>query len=151
MQIQMSTEFALHGLLYLASRRDSTPIQLPDVAAAIKVRQSYLRKIFQQMVKSGILEAYKGAKGGYRLKRDPAEITFYDVLRTVEGDPGRYHCLAHARACELLTDCPINSGFGEAFRMLRDHLKAMTLASFLNSKDVAAKHVTWLHRPNLQL
>jgi Rrf2 family protein len=147
----MSTEFALHGLLYLASRRDSTPIQLPDVAAAIKVRQSYLRKLFQQMVKSGILEAFKGAKGGYRLKRDPAEITFYDVLRTVEGDPGRYHCLARERACELQTDCPINTGFGEAFQLLRDQLKRVTLASILDSRAVAAKPVTWLRRSEIQL
>lgn len=144
MQIQLSTEFALHGLLYLAANKGDRPIQLPEIAAATKVKESYLRKLFLQLVKAGILNAYKGSSGGYSLRMNPDQISFYDILKAVEGASGSFRCYADYRSCELHPSCPIIEGFGEAFDLFFDRLKRITLANVLNSEPVKATAITWM-------
>lgn len=147
MQVQLSTEFALHGLLYLAGHKGNHPVQLPEIASATKVKESYLRKLFQQLVKAGVLNAYKGSSGGYSLRLNPDQVSFYDVLKAVEGVPGTFRCYANYRACELHPSCPIVQGFGEAFELFFDRLKRITLANVLNSENVRATAITWMFKP----
>ncbi len=147
MQVQLSTEFALHGLLYLAAHPERFPIQLPEIAAAIKVKESYLRKLFQQLVKSGILEAYKGSSGGYALKLDAQRISFLDVLEAIEGIPVTLRCYSKQRSCELHPNCPITQNFGTAFQLFFDQLRKINLAQILNDKQVLKTDITWMHQP----
>ncbi len=144
MQIQLSTEFALHGLLYLARHQDRHPVQISEIATAICVRESYLRKLFQNLVRAGILNAYKGASGGYALKMDPEAVSFYDVLEAIEGTPGAFRCYSQQRGCGLHPSCPIVVGFGEAFSDFSDRLKKFTLGHFLEVNEAEAARVSWL-------
>jgi Rrf2 family protein len=144
MQVQLSTEFALHGLLYLARHQNRKPVQLAEIAAATKVKESYLRKIFQNLVREGILLATKGAAGGYSLKFSPEEISFYDVLKVVEGEPGFLHCYSSRRGCGLHSSCPIISGFSQAFDSFTDQLKLVTLASILEITSNHSGKARWM-------
>lgn len=144
MQIQLSTEFALHGLLYLARHSDRRPVQLSEIATATCVRESYLRKLFQNLVRAGILDAYKGASGGYSLKLDPDSISFYDVLQAIEGAPGTFRCYSEQRGCGLHPACPIVTGFGEAFSEFSKRLKEFTLGRFLEIEADSLAQVSWL-------
>ena len=144
MQVQLSTEFALHGLLYLSRHRDRQPIQLSEIATATCVRESYLRKLFQNLVRAGILDAFKGAGGGYSLKLDPDLISFYDVLQAIEGTPGAFRCYSTQRGCGLHPACPIIVSFGEAFSDFSSKLKQFTLGRFLESENDRLGEVPWL-------
>lgn len=46
---------------------------------------TYLAKVVRHLVKSGILEAEKGAKGGVRLHRAATEITLLHVVEACQG------------------------------------------------------------------
>jgi Rrf2 family protein len=144
MQVQLSTEFALHGLLYLARHQGRQPVQLAEIAAVTRVKESYLRKLFQNLVRVGILAASKGAGGGYSLKSSPAEISFYDVLKAVEGEPGFLRCYKTQRGCGLHPACPIISGFSQAFDSFTDQLKLVTLASVLETTTMQLGKVGWM-------
>jgi Rrf2 family protein len=145
MQVQLSTEFALHGLLYLARHEGRQPVQLAEIAAATKVKESYLRKLFQNLVRAGILDAYKGAAGGYSLKACPDEVSFYDVLKAVEGEPGFVRCYSSQRGCGLHPACPVMSGFSQAFDSFTEQLRQVTLASILKSTSSQKEKAQWLH------
>ena len=146
MQIQLSTEFALHGLLYLARHQRRQPVQLAEIAAATKVKESYLRKLFQNLVKAGILDAYKGSSGGYSLKTSPEEISFYDVLKAIEGEPGFMRCYSDRRGCGLHPDCPVKTGFAQAFDSFTERLKGVTLAEILKTTDPQDRKTEWLNQ-----
>ncbi len=147
MQVQLSTEFALHGLLYLLAQHKRQPVQLAEIAQALQVKASYLRKIFQQMVKAGLLEAYKGASGGYSLKANPDQISFLDVMQAVEGQPGSFRCYARQRACHMHSDCGIIHGFHDAFNLFSEHLRRQTLGSILTSKRTVTEKMAWIRQP----
>lgn len=146
MQIQLSTEYALHGLLYLAHHQDRVPIQLTEISAATKVKESYLRKLFQQMVRAGLLDAYKGASGGYALRLRPDQISCYDVFKAVEGSPEPFRCLSEQRTCEARPGCTILSGFAAAFAAFSEQLQGLTLSAILTSKSMKKQNVSWLEQ-----
>ncbi|MCX6639215.1 MAG: Rrf2 family transcriptional regulator [bacterium] len=149
MHVQLSTEFALHGLLYLATLGRQSPVQLPDVAAAIKVKESYLRKLFQLMTRSGLLDAYKGAGGGYVLRKTPDEITLYDVLQSIEGEGNWFRCYAVRRECDVGSTCPIHSSFNDAFVLFNDHLRSISLEQIMRQE--AFKYSSAWGRHNVKL
>jgi Rrf2 family protein len=42
----------------------------------------YLEPVLQALVHAGILSGVRGPRGGYKLAREPAQITVEDILRT---------------------------------------------------------------------
>lgn len=72
---------------------------------------TYLAKVVRHLVKSGILEAEKGVKGGVRLVQSPTQITLLQVVEacqgTIVGDycrstrPDPTVCNFHRAAVEL--------------------------------------------------
>jgi Rrf2 family transcriptional regulator, iron-sulfur cluster assembly transcription factor len=150
MHVQLSTEFALHGLLYLATIRRQSPVQLPEIAEAIKVKESYLRKLFQQMTRSGLLDAFKGAGGGYLLRKTPDEISLYDVLEAIEGEGNWFRCYAQRRECDLGPTCPIHTAFDEAFKLFISHLREVTLGQIMRDEAMRYSSVWGRHLAKLR-
>lgn len=72
---------------------------------------TYLAKVVRHLVKSGILEAEKGVKGGVRLVKPPAQVTLLDVVESCQGmivgdycrssRPDPTVCAFHRAAVEL--------------------------------------------------
>lgn len=55
------------------------------IAAAQEIPVKFLEGILRQLRQSGIVASQRGAEGGYRLDRDPAEITIADIVRALDG------------------------------------------------------------------
>jgi Rrf2 family protein len=45
----------------------------------------YLEPVLQALVHAGILSGVRGPRGGYKLAREPAQITVEDILRAMGG------------------------------------------------------------------
>ena len=55
------------------------------LAGAQAIPQKFLENILADLRNSGLVVSQRGADGGYRLARSPAEVTIADVIRAVEG------------------------------------------------------------------
>ncbi|MGQ4808695.1 HTH-type transcriptional repressor NsrR [Candidatus Entotheonellaceae bacterium PAL068K] len=75
MRFSLSTEYAIHGLLFLALRPPDAVTMLPEVARALGVSEPSLRKVFQTLARQGLITSYRGIKGGYSLGTPAREIT----------------------------------------------------------------------------
>lgn len=71
---------AVRTLVLLAQQNPQTCWSPRRLALALDESPTYLAKVVRHMVKAGILEAEKGAKGGVRLRRRPEEITLLAVV-----------------------------------------------------------------------
>ena len=47
--------------------------------------KEFLKKIIQDLIRSGLIKSKRGACGGYTLARSPEQISFYDVIAALEG------------------------------------------------------------------
>lgn len=81
-------DYAMRALLELAAtaKSDSRALVKGDaLAAAQHIPMKFLESILRDLRHNGIVSSRRGVDGGYRLDRDPAEISVADVVRALEG------------------------------------------------------------------
>jgi len=57
-----------------------------EIAEKQNIPLKYLEQIINILKKRGLVISVRGADGGYRLAREPGEITVYETLNALEGD-----------------------------------------------------------------
>ncbi|MEK4843097.1 RrF2 family transcriptional regulator [Staphylococcus sp. FSL W8-0271] len=86
MKFSKATDYALHALLFMINNQgDQKKIPVQDLASVIGVSTTYLSKVLTRLVKSNIISASSGAKGGYQLKNGWDSVSIYDVIITIDG------------------------------------------------------------------
>lgn len=103
MQFSVGVEYALHCLLNLVDLPQGKSVGVKDMATFQGVSETYLSKVFTKLRKAGVVKAIPGVKGGYELSRDPAEISFWDVVEAIEGNSFMFQCI-EVRQNSVLVD-----------------------------------------------
>jgi Rrf2 family protein len=142
MKYSQSTELAIDSLFYMAAHDEITDFSVEQVAQAQHVSVSYLAKIFQQLVKSGLLRSHRGSRGGYMLGRPPAQITLRDIAVVFEGSSSMYECNATAKRCKLGPKCLIVATFCEAEKKMNEVLAKVSLQDIVNHDASEAQWIT---------
>lgn len=93
MRLQTATALALHALLQLAAE-PTRQLSAADLAAAHGASAHHLAKVLRRLGQAGLVEAVRGAGGGYRFTGNAKRLTVMDVIELFEaiGRPtGRHH------------------------------------------------------------
>jgi Rrf2 family iron-sulfur cluster assembly transcriptional regulator len=144
MRFSLSTEYAIHGLLFLALRPQETVTMLPEVARSLHVSEPSLRKVFQTLARHGLITSYRGIKGGYNLGMLAHEITLKDVVQATEGIRVMYQCMSTRQQCDPGPRCVIGSAFQEVEAQIRAALHNITLADLVARVQDGSKEIQWL-------
>ena len=89
MIVSAKTEYACIAVLELAARHGSgEPVRIRDIAEAHGIPSRFLVQILLQLKTASLVQSVRGAAGGYRLARDPEEITLLDVMTVVDTQLG---------------------------------------------------------------
>ena len=83
MALSQTAEYALRAVVWLA-QNPGEPQTTQQIADATQVPTSYLPKVFQPLVRNGLISGQRGLGGGYSLIRDPSEVTMLDVVNCVD-------------------------------------------------------------------
>ena len=75
MQITRAGEYGVLGLMNLARRSPGQMVMIDDVSRTERIPKSFLAKIFQDLVKAGLVRSIRGAHGGFALVKDPAQTS----------------------------------------------------------------------------
>ena len=143
MKYSQSTELAIDSLFFMAAHPELTDFSVEKVAQAQHVSPSYLAKVFQHLVKAGLLRSHRGSKGGYMLGRAPAQITLRDIAAVFEGRSPLYECNANAKRCQLGPKCLILATFSEAERKMHEVLAGVTLQDVVNHSAQESGWITF--------
>jgi Rrf2 family transcriptional regulator, cysteine metabolism repressor len=85
-------EYGVRLLIQLGLRSASGPVSLNAVAAAENLPLAYLERIAALLKKAELVEATRGAHGGYVLARPADEITMDAVVLALEGAIAPMEC-----------------------------------------------------------
>jgi len=72
-------------MVELAATAGEKPVKAERLATAQDIPLNFLENILGELRHAGLVRSHRGAEGGFRLAKDPAEITVADVIRAVEG------------------------------------------------------------------
>lgn len=136
MKFSTSVEYAIHSLVYLSKKNDSAPVILKNIAGAVKVPETYLRKVFQSLMHGNLIHSHRGAAGGVSLAREPEKISLKDIVFAIDGDMPLYTCLESRRNCPSGGDCTLHQIFQEARKKMLEVLESSTLRDLSDSPDI---------------
>ena len=135
MRLTRGSDYGLRGMLYMARQPLGQVCLVSQVAAAEKLPESYLAKIFQDLARNRLLISHRGAKGGFSLVSEPEHITLLDVIEAIEGPVAIAPCLDAREGCERSDFCGIHDALGSAQSRLVSVLKGTTLADLMNGSN----------------
>lgn len=101
MKYTRATNYALHIMAYMISQDTTKNISLKPLADHFDLSANYLSKILTQLVKADLIQSVSGVNGGYRLRKDRATITFFDVIQAIEGNGALFTCDVNEPNCAL--------------------------------------------------
>ncbi|MBX5440936.1 MAG: Rrf2 family transcriptional regulator [Solirubrobacteraceae bacterium] len=86
MRITAKADYAVRAAAELAAEAGSDrPMKGETIATNQGIPQKFLENILADMRQAGLVKSQRGVDGGYRLAKDPAEVSVADVIRAVEG------------------------------------------------------------------
>src|ERR1700741_1959042 len=85
LKISQTGLYALQAMMTLARRYEQGAIKIRDIAAESDLPEKFLELILLELKNARIVDSVRGARGGYQLRRDPADIPLSDIIRLVDG------------------------------------------------------------------
>ncbi|MDH4164065.1 MAG: Rrf2 family transcriptional regulator [Nitrospirota bacterium] len=123
MQLTREGDYGVRSVLYLSRQPYKKISFVSEIADMYGIPRSFLAKILQKLVKSGIVKSYRGVKGGFSLARPAKEISVLDVVESIEGKMAMNLCLADRKKCEFLRQCPVHHVWHNAQQKFIEELK----------------------------
>ena len=120
-------EYGIRALVYLVGRGEGKRVLLKEIAEGETIPGPFLGKVFQILVKAGLLKSSKGPGGGYELARKPTEITLYDVRTAIDGDKDLDGCAAGLSECTDTQRCPLHDSWKPIRESIKTYLATTTL------------------------
>src|ERR687893_2379524 len=90
-------EYGVRLLVQLGVQGGRQPVSLKAIAEAESLPLAYLERIAALLKRAGLVEATRGAHGGYLLARPAAEITMDAVVLALEGAIAPMDCFVDER------------------------------------------------------
>lgn len=85
MKISQKGLYALQAMMMLARHHHQGAIKIRDIAYEEALPEKFLELILLELKNARMVESVRGAKGGYQLRRDPAEIHLSEIIRLIDG------------------------------------------------------------------
>ena len=136
MRVTTWTEYSLIISLHLAKRRreGEGAIAARELAEVERLPGDYAEQILLRLRRSGLVEALRGAKGGYLLARDPEAISVHDVMTAAEHQTFELNCETHAidpHRCAPDANCAIRPMWHALQQRIDGFLQGVTLADLM--------------------
>ncbi len=128
-----ATEYAIRGVSELAARGGDGPVMLDELVEGTGLPRDFVAKIFQKLVRGGILRSAKGRGGGFSLARPQHEITLLSIVEAVEGPQLMDQCVVGLERCTDTMPCSQHDLYKPIRQRLRDYLQTTTLADMAAS------------------
>lgn len=125
--ISKKGDYAVRGMVYLASQPPGRVVLLSEIARAMDVPPLFLAKIFQQFGKLGLVRSFRGSGGGFLLGRPPEEITLCEIVEAVEGPIMPNRCVMSSGTCSRDKVCTVHPVWKKIQADVRETLGAVTL------------------------
>ena len=85
MKMSKRATYGILAAVDLATNAKEAPIQAKTISRRQGIPLRFLEQVLHAMKNAGLVESHRGAQGGYRLSREPAELSLADIFESLEG------------------------------------------------------------------
>ena len=133
MKISTKTRYGLRALIHIdeeTANDEDKLVRIKEISENQKLSVQYLEQILFKLKKSGIIVGKRGPNGGYRLNKEPKDISILEIFNILETDIKVVMCDKHNKNC-VRTDCRTLYLWEKLDTALSKILKETTLAELM--------------------
>ena len=135
MKLRKLTDYAIRCIRAVAVSNTDTVIS-GKIAEMECIPKAYVLTVLAYLRDAGIMESSQNRHfdkgGGYRLIKDPNDITLYDVIKITEGEIKINSCLYDDDCCVNKTTCKVHKEFDRINDILIKELSKKSLSQILS-------------------
>lgn len=124
LRISDAASLALHTAVILASKPEKL-VSTKELAEILQASEAHLSKVLQRLEKSGIVQATRGPKGGYKLRKNSDQVTLLEVYEAIDGKLSYGNCLLSE--CICTGDCIMGKLLSDLNKQVKDYLSKTKL------------------------
>lgn len=132
MKLSTMGRYGLRTLMDIALHQQQGAVTLQSIAQRQELSQKYLWHVITPMKNAGLINVARGAGGGYRLAKEPKEISLFDILAAVEGKICIVPCVHSPSSCKRSRNCSAKKAWETVNDAISNCLKSMTLESIMD-------------------
>ena len=122
---------------YLQSHQEQT-VSASEIASRFGFGNPTVSKILKLLQNAGLVISERGTQGGYRLSKDPKDITIAAVISALEGQPVLTACCDDAQSCSHDVQCTLKGNWQKINSIVLQILEEVTLADMAGPLDLRA-------------
>ena len=127
--------YSIRILLDLAEHGNGEFIPMKEVAARQGISLKYIERMMPVLKTGGLVDSLHGIGGGYRLTKEPSEVTLWDILILAEGDLAPVSCLQeNAAVCERAAACRTLPVWEDSYKLTKDYFRGITLEDLMRQQ-----------------
>lgn len=139
MKISTKVRYGLRALAYIAEKSgEGKLVRIKEIADDQNISVQYLEQILFKLKNENIIEGKRGPNGGYRLAKEPNEITLHQLYKILEEEDKVIDCNEseeHKATCSEQT-CGTTCIWSKLDSAMTKILKETTLNEFIKNKDM---------------
>lgn len=112
-------------------------VQAHDIARTFGLPVAYCAKVMSQLARAGIFRSGRGPRGGFKLQRQPEQITLLDIVSVVNGQVAPKETMDRSEAANPVIQA-MNAAMQRAFELLRQELQRVTVADLVKEQTASA-------------
>jgi Rrf2 family protein len=139
--LRRNTDYALRMTVNLASHYGNEPVSARKAAQQGDVPYQLTCKILQRLNNARLVKSSMGAKGGFRLSREPSKITVLQVIEAIQGPLRLNRCLLSTDACPRQRSCAVKVKMAKLQKSISSYLGGITLDKLTRSNRAKTKNI----------
>lgn len=131
MQLNITTDYAIRTVLFLAIKKDV--VSSSEISVAMKIPQNYILVLTKRLREAGIIDTIRGSNGGFVLKKEPWDISIHDIIQAMEGTTKINRCLEEDHYCSrhAIDTCPVRKNYEKFQTIFDDYMNGITIESLM--------------------
>jgi Rrf2 family protein len=85
MRVSAKSDYALRALIEIARYKDEGPVSAEELGKRQDIPHGFLQSILADLRRAGFVVSQRGQSGGWRLARNPDDVSVAMVIRAVDG------------------------------------------------------------------
>jgi Rrf2 family protein len=109
LRLTKKADYSLIALKHFAARQREAheTVSAKEVSESCGIPLPLLSKLLQKLGKAGFLVSEYGTNGGYRLAKDPRQISALEVIRAIDGPVVLANCFTETAYCDHSSRCTV--------------------------------------------
>lgn len=120
--------YGLRATLFTASYGGEEYVSIRRISEGLGISFHFLTKILQSLTQKGIMNSYRGPKGGIILARPADKITVAEIIMAIDGPDLFDQCILGLPGCGELKPCPMHEQWGQHRANLRKMFEETSIA-----------------------